>query len=229
LPPTLNLGISGKPLNPLPRGISWAPPKAKDSMTFTNSNGTATIKVANTTDYQSMDMNKGVPTSPLKTRAEFDTMTLASTKYGEGDSRIYRTTIRLHDGWYWDDRSAIFTQFKRMSSGPDMFLAVKRHDIVLRIGSSYQATIVPNLATNKWVEVVMAVKWSASSSGKISAFYRYADEKNYHQIPDILGANLLAPANNTYVKFGIYKAENFAPGRPPTTSQILDIGNIAIY
>ena len=62
-------------------------------MTFSNTDGSATIKIANSPDYQKQDKKNGIPTSELKMRAEFNTMKLLSTQYGEGDSWVYRVAL----------------------------------------------------------------------------------------------------------------------------------------
>ena len=80
-----------------------------------------------------------------------------------------------------------------------------------------------------WIEIVLFVEWSNTDNGKISTYYRYSDEQNYHQINDVKGKNLQDPSRNSYIKFGIYKPENFPPELPPTAAQILDVGNISVF
>lgn len=236
LTPVLVLGVSGRSLAHLPTDLSVFSPKAQDAITYPPSpHGIATIKVGNNLDYQTQDLKDGKAISQFKTRAEFSTIGAKdSTAYGEGDFRVYRTAIRLHTGWNWDDSIAIFTQFKRISAGPDMFLAVKNKNIVLRIGrngapNASQTTIISNVSLDEWIEIILSVNWSYSDAGNVKSFYRYSSEQSYHNVTAIPGKNLQDPSRASYLKFGIYKPDNFSSNSPSTAAQSLDIGNISIF
>lgn len=233
--PVLNLGISGDPLARLPGGVTVAPPPAQDAITYPpQPPGIARIKAGNSRDYQIQDTEHGRPSSPFKTRAEFSTQHVPATFYGEGDVRIYRVAVCLHDGWPWDASAAIFTQFKRVGGGPDLFLAVKHRNVVLRVGrpgepDAKQTTLVADVATGKWLEIVLRTHWSTTEDGGVETFYRYGDEREYRRAKDEHGRNLQAPTRRSYIKFGIYKPGNFPAQTPPDAAQVLDIGNVAVF
>lgn len=236
--PVANFGIGGESLSPLPPGLSLNVPPAKDALAILSDQSqnasVLQIKVAASQNYQTRDMKNGVSISPYKTRSEISMIGLPLSAYGEGNDRAYRIAIRLDASWIPDQSVAIFTQFKRDSAGPDMFLGVKRQSVVLRIGRSLaandlQVLIFSNIAKAQWAEIILAVHWSTSGTGRVSVFYRYGDEASYLRLPDIIGPNLQSTSSGTYIKFGIYKPENFPSQVPPKTQQILDIGNISIF
>lgn len=227
----LSLGSDGNVFKSFP----FNPPPAKDSVTFRFDNllekNIVSIKVADSAEYQQADEGETL----LKTRAEF-TMPKPASQYRPGDDRVYRIIFRLDPSWVNDDNEAILTQFKRAGKGPDAFVGIKGDRLVLRVGTAgtpyaSQNTVVKGILKGTWLEVLVFVHWSLSKDGLIQITYRYSGENFSPNTISVSGQNLIDGAPETYVKFGIYKPQNFPP-TPASASlrtQIVDFESFDIW
>ncbi len=140
-------------------------------------------------------------------RAETSTSRIPGTLYSPGDRFRYRFSLLIDKGWQADTRDAIdmVWQFKRFSTHPDMFIAIKGETLVWRISDQKQITLAKALPRGEWVDFDFVVKWSIgddglaeltltqTGSGKTDAF-KYA------------GPNLRdAKPRGGYLKWGLYK------------------------
>ena len=128
-------------------------------------------KVANSDDYVSYGAH----------RAETWTSRLAAYHHNEGDVFRYRFSFRLQEDWQFDTRDSvdIIWQFKRFDGGPDMFVGVKGHDIVLRCGSDGQWTLAENCKAGDWMDLCLIVRWSTGSDGFVEAFSKRAPRERH--------------------------------------------------
>jgi hypothetical protein len=151
-------------------------------------------------------------------RAEFATIQNKKTAYNEGDHFRYSFSFLLSENWEVDSRNSIDSifQFKRVNFGPDMFIAIKGSDLVLRILNLRQEALIKNLKLGEWVDVCLDVVWSSANNGHIQGFVKYASENDYIRVFDIYGQNMINNGlNKTYLKWGLYK-----PGYSMSTSKL---------
>ncbi len=151
------------------------------------------------------------PDGSNRIRAELTTLDAAESSFAEGEKRSYRLSFMLSPDWVFDSRDSpdIVWQWKRTGGPPDMFMAVKGSDLVLRIGSTTQLTLIPSLRVGTWVDVCLQVDWSASRSGRVEPFHRYQGATEYIASAAFSGATLATRPGKTYLKWGIYKPDNY--------------------
>ncbi len=111
-------------------------------------------KVANSADYISHG----------KHRAETTVMKWMPVRYNEGDVFRYRFSLRLSDDWQIEgklpdgrDSVDIIWQFKRFEGGPDVFIGVKREEIVMRTASGTQCTLFGKYTPGKWIDFCVII------------------------------------------------------------------------
>jgi len=154
--------------------------------------------VANTPEYISSGAH----------RAESDTETLMATRYSVGDAIRYTFSLYLPSDWELDSRDSIdiIWQFKRFGASPDMFIAIKGKDIVLRLTGGKQETLVKNYSTGQWIDFRIDVLWSYEDEGKVMVSVRQSPEVEFSRAVSIRGANMgdVRP-RSAYLKWGIYK------------------------
>ena len=184
-------------------GVAVVKPNAADAIsidcTFARS-GRCSIrsKVANTPEYISFGAH----------RAESDTQALMATRYSMGDAIRYAFSLYLPADWEVDSRDSIdiIWQFKRFGTSPDMFVAIKGKDIVLRLTGGKQVTLVTNYSTGQWIDFRIDALWSYESGGRVIAAIRQPAEEEFKEIVKISGANMgdVRPRSG-FLKWGIYK------------------------
>ena len=141
-------------------------------------------------------------------RAETDTKSFNSLLYSQGDLYCYRFSFRTEKDWQFDNRNSIdlIWQFKRFNSHADMFVAVKGHDIVLRVLNRDQYIIKHNFLPGKWMDIMMNILWSSGEGGMTKIYLREEGEKTYHHIVSFEGSNMFnAIPRAGRPKWGLYK------------------------
>ena len=187
------------------QGVVAEGPAAKDAFFISDKKARSgkfslRTKVAGSNDYVSYG----------KHRAETTTMGCKATRYNEGDVFRYRFSFMLQDDWEYDSRDSldIIWQFKRFDGGPDMFIATKGKDIVLRCGRDGQWTLVRNYVTGEWLDVCLIVRWSSGTNGFFEAYSRRAAEEHFKPVASFCGGNTRDDRpNSTYLTWGIYKPD----------------------
>ena len=139
-------------------------------------------------------------------------------------------SLMLDPSWESDRRESpdIVMQFKRTQGQPDVFVAIKGKDMVVRIGDREQMTIISDVEPGDWVDLFLKVKWSKKNGGRIEIAYRYSSKsETYRRSVNYTGPTIPSREGKTYLKFGIYKPGRFA--NPPFPQEhILYITNFAI-
>jgi len=141
-------------------------------------------------------------------RAETETMQLGSLRYSAGEFYRYGFSFRTDEHWLYDNREAIdiIWQFKRFDSHSDMFIALKGHDVVLRVLASDQYVLKKDFQPGKWMDVMVDVLWSTESDGKVAVHLRAEGEGAYRLVASFRGANVFnALPRFARPKWGIYK------------------------
>lgn len=199
-------------------------PKAKDALELVQKPARAgkyavRVKIDKTSEYISAGAY----------RAEYGTVSNRASHYNEGDLRTYKFSLFLPEDWEKDDRASIDAvwQFKRFGKGPDMFLAIKGDDLVLRTLNLRQDVIVRNVNRGKWIDICLDVSWSATS-GRVSGFSKYGDEKDFRRAFSFDGPNMLDTGRDkAYLKWGLYKPGYAAS--VTTRPRIVFIDDIGVY
>ncbi len=141
-------------------------------------------------------------------RAETETMHLKSLLYSAGESYRYNFSFRTDEGWQYDNREAIdiIWQFKRFDSHSDMFIALKGHDLVLRVLANDQYVLKNDFQPGKWMDIRVEVLWSAKANGKVAVYLRDEGEESYRRVTSFIGANIFNSLPGfARPKWGIYK------------------------
>ena len=160
-------------------------------------------KIANAKEYISYKSH----------RAESTTMHHRASRYSEGDHFRYQFSVYLPANWEIDSRESvdIFWQFKRFEGGPDVFVAVKGSDIVVRsngLNNRRQDPLIKNYKTGRWYDFRFDILWSTGAKGQLKAFIKSGDEKEYSEVVSFSGANIQNTKDNSaYLKWGIYKPD----------------------
>ena len=189
-------------------GLEKDLPEAKDAVSRSGTvsrGGKFSIchKIANAKEYISYKAH----------RAESTTMHHQASRYSEGDHFRYQFSVYLPANWEIDSRESvdIFWQFKRFEGGPDVFVAVKGSDIVVRsngLNNRRQDPLIKNYKTGRWYDFRFDILWSTGAEGQLKAFIKSGDEKEYSEVVSFSGANIQnAKDNSTYLKWGIYKPD----------------------
>lgn len=184
-------------------GVAVVTPNAVDAISIDCTlarSGQCSLRstVSNTPDYISFGAH----------RAESDTQALRATRYSSGDAIRYAFSLYLPSDWEVDSRDSIdiIWQFKRFGTYPDMFVAIKGADIVLRLTGSKQETLVKNYSQGHWIDFRIDVLWSHESGGKVLAAIRQPPEKEFKETVKTSGANMRdIRAQSGYLKWGLYK------------------------
>lgn len=150
-----------------------------------------------------------------KHRAETTVMNLMPVRYNEGDVFRYRFSLRLAEDWQVEtklpdnrDSVDIIWQFKRFEGGPDMFIGVKREEIVVRTASGIQHTLFGKYSPGKWMDFCVISRWSAGPDGSTEIFVKQATDKEFRKAASLHGPNTRnAKAISAYLTWGIYKPD----------------------
>ena len=160
-------------------------------------------KIANAKEYISHDAH----------RSESTTMHHQASRYSQGDHFRYQFSVYLPANWEVDTRESvdIFWQFKRFEGGPDMFIAIKGRDIVLRsngLNNRRQDPLIQDYTAGRWYDFRFDILWSTRAEGQLKAFVKSGDEKDYSEVLSFSGANIQnEKENSAYLKWGIYKPD----------------------
>jgi hypothetical protein len=189
-------GIDGSP------GVSAVPPAARDAITVSSAYArTGERSLRTELRWGPRWVSDGSP------RAESNTLKLPASRYGEGDAFRYRFSLLLDPSWTPDARDSIDIVFqcKRVKSGPDVFVAVKGRDIVLRSPGGHQVDLVKDAPLGEWLDFTLDVRWSSGGDGEVRARAARASGA---------AAGVTAPGPTLppglegrpgYVKWGLYK------------------------
>lgn len=140
-------------------------------------------------------------------RAESDTAANKALRYSAGDRFKYRFSLMLASGWQFDDRADIdiVWQFKRTSSKPDAFVAVKGRELVLRVTDSASVVLLNPVPTGHWIDIELEILWSLGSQGQIQASVAVpglaAPRLVTHSGPNLRDGR----RGEGYLKWGLYK------------------------
>ncbi|MGF6811231.1 hypothetical protein OKW30_006423 [Paraburkholderia sp. Clong3] len=141
-------------------------------------------------------------------RAETETSGLKSLLYSAGESYRYGFSFRTDNQWQYDTRESVDTvwQFKRFGTHADMFVAIKGHDVVLRVLKDGQYVIKKDFQPGKWMDIRIDVLWSDGANGMVVVYFREEGEKSYHPVVNFTGANMFnSTPKFARPKWGIYK------------------------
>lgn len=134
---------------------------------------------------------------------------------------MYRFSLMFSNDW--DNRvpesdkprvADIVWQFKHFKGPPDMFIAAKGGELVLRVGTKAQYNLIPApLPLGCWIDIDIKVHWAADKRGEVemwSSIKNTAISRVRHR-----GMNMRNAAGSTgYLKWGLYKPgdnPNFIP------------------
>ena len=183
-------------------GLGATMPPAADAMTI-NSN----IVRSGSYSFRSKVQYSTNYISAGSWRAEEDTIGVLPTHYNWGDRVDYQFSICLDSSWQSDNRNSdyIIHQWKRYGTGPDMFVDVKGTDIVLRVGASYQKTILYNYPISKWIDFKLEVRWAPDATGSAAVYYKYSTNSTFTYVGAYSGYTMLNDLqDNGYLKWGLY-------------------------
>jgi hypothetical protein len=227
------IGATGHRFDRLPKGVAARPPQARDAITLplwpNMAKGAVTkITVRNDRRYTQPYGQERTARDPV--RAEYSTEQAPVTWYQEGDVRAYNLSVLLDPSWQADrpESPDIFMQFKRVRGQPDMFLAIKGKDLILRIGRDRQLDVIKDVEPGRWIDLALRVQWSQGAAGRVDVASRgVGKDEPFSKPKAITGANMDTRGGKAYVKFGIYKPAGFAP-RPHPQEHSLYLSNLSI-
>jgi len=143
-------------------------------------------------------------------RAESDSHLIKETLYSEFDQMRYGFSLYVANSWETDSRESIdiIWQFKRTGTQPDIFLAIKGEDIVLRAVGGKQEIIVKNYPRGKWIDFRLGILWSPGEAGTINAEVRLPPREEFVLATNMKGQNMVdSRAKSGYIKWGLYKPD----------------------
>lgn len=150
------------------------------------------------------------------------------SRYKAGDTVYYGFSVYIAPGWVNDsDKTDIIFQLHsaadpgEASHSPNMFVAVKRDELVLRVTSDSNAistatSPVPqqftitklNLTTGGWHDIIMQVRWAHSgTSGVTKVWQKLSTASAYALKVNQTGPNMHNDSTAGFVKWGIYKPD----------------------
>jgi hypothetical protein len=190
----LHLGYESGNISPQP-GVVAEKPKADDSI-----NVDCSVSRAGKCSLKTILRRTDSYISYARYRAETETSGRKCLLYSAGESYRYGFSFRTDEQWQFDTRESIDTvwQFKRFGTHADMFVAIKGHDVVLRVLKDGQYVIKKDFQPGKWMDIRIDVLWSDGAKGMVVVYLREEDEKSYHPVVRFVGANMF----NSTPKFG---------------------------
>ena len=173
------------------------------------------------------ELRYGDPEAYSGPRAETAVLGDSESRYRPGDSFFYGFSVYVPAGWIDDGGNEdIMFQWHNIpdigeaAKSPNLFLAIKRTEFVLRITSDAtaistpatelkeQALLIGDLHYDQgtWHDFVFHVLWSyQGQDGLIEAWHKRADQTGYHKVLEKIGPNMHNDVAKGYVKWGIYK------------------------
>ena len=179
-------------------------------------------------------------------RSETQVVGDAASRYTAGEIVFYGFAVFLPPNWVDDGGNEdIVFQWKNIADpgepgkSPDVFLAVKRDEFVLRITSDANAISTADsplkeqiglvdgvdLKRGGWHEFMFHMKWSYRSDGAITALYRGPGDAAYANVGVHNGPNMHNDQLPGYLKWGIYKP-SWKSGTTATKQRIVYHDNI---
>lgn len=163
-------------------------------------------------------------------RSESATHRLAAGTYRNGDHRRYAFSVLLQDWQDWSDGAApvdIVWQFKHAGGEPDMFVGVRRNQLVLRYADR-QILLIGDIRPydNQWIDLRFDVLWANTPTGYFTADLRLPGETQYTRKADVADFATFSPATSGtvgYLKWGLYRPDSrSATGAPLTRIALHD-------
>lgn len=166
-------------------------------------------------------------------RAESDSAGAEQTFYSKGERYLYKFSLIVGSDWRPDSRSDIdlVWQFKRTASQPDMFIAIKGQQLVLRIVEREQVVLLPRLPLGVWLDLELTVLWSPANDGTVEATVKNVATGEAHSHV-YRGRNMRdARKRAGYLKWGLYKPARIKEGADhhPMRSETVWHDDIAVY
>jgi hypothetical protein len=159
-------------------------------------------------------------------RAETQLSGHGQSRYRKGDVVFYGFSVFLPPGWVDDggEEDIVFQWHNIPDRGeahksPNVFLAVKRDELVLRITSDKKKISTPesvlkeqlllvdgiDLAKGGWHDLMFRIAWSTGKAGDIKVAYRGPGDDDYRTVAHHEGPNMHEDDAPGYLKWGIYK------------------------
>lgn len=151
-----------------------------------------------------------------KPRSESAALSILPARYRSGDHRRYAFSLMLKD---WEDYTAgsipsvdIVWQFKHTQGGPDMFVGVRRNQLILRYGNS-QSVLINDIRPydNAWIDLRFDVLWTDTPTGYFTADLRLPGESGFTRAAAAAGIVTLDPTATGafgYPKWGLYRPDS---------------------
>ncbi|MBN7136565.1 hypothetical protein A7A76_17605 [Lysobacter enzymogenes] len=151
-----------------------------------------------------------------KPRSESAALRTLPTRYRSGDHRRYAFSLMLKD---WEDYTAgsiasvdIVWQFKHTQGGPDMFVGVRRNQLILRYANT-QAVLINDIRPydNAWIDLRIDVLWADTPTGYFTADLRLPGEAGFTRRAAAAGIVTLDPTATGafgYPKWGLYRPDS---------------------
>ncbi|MEH6415683.1 heparin lyase I family protein [Pseudomonas sp. CGJS7] len=147
-------------------------------------------------------------------------------RYAAGQHRRYTFSVLLKDWEPWlrgrsDAPVDIVWQFKHFSGSPDMFVGVRRNQMILRYGDK-QAVLVEDVRpyNNRWIDFRFDVYWARDQSGHFSVDMRLSGQADYVRKvaePAFATFDPDNPSPAGAIKWGLYRPDAAAvPGAAAT-------------
>jgi hypothetical protein len=149
-------------------------------------------------------------------RSESAALRILPARYRSGDHRRYAFSLLLQD---WEDYTAgsipsvdIVWQFKHTQGGPDMFVGVRRNQLILRYGNS-QSVLINDIRPydNAWIDLRFDVLWTDTPTGYFTADLRLPGESGFTRRAAASGIVTLDPTATGafgYPKWGLYRPDS---------------------
>lgn len=137
-------------------------------------------------------------------------------QYAAGQHRRYTFSVMLKDWEPWLATTAtpvdILWQFKHFGGGPDMFVGVRRNQMILRYGKN-QAVLVADVRpyNNRWIDLRFDVLWARDASGRFSADVRLDGQDDYVRMVEKTEYATFDPANPSpagTIQWGLYRPDS---------------------
>ncbi|UZW58902.1 heparin lyase I family protein [Lysobacter enzymogenes] len=151
-----------------------------------------------------------------KPRSESAALRTLPARYRSGDHRRYAFSVMLKD---WEDYTAgriasvdIVWQFKHTQGGADMFVGVRRNQLVLRYANT-QSVLINDIRPydNAWIDLRFDVLWADTPTGYFTADLRLPGESGFTRRAAVAGIVTLDPTATGafgYPKWGLYRPDS---------------------
>ncbi|MFD1296185.1 heparin lyase I family protein [Lysobacter gummosus] len=157
-------------------------------------------------------------------RSEMTLGALPIARYTNGDHRAYAFSVLLNDWQDWTGGTAtidIIWQFKHVNGGPDMFVGIRRNQMLLRYGND-QIVLIDDIRPydNQWIDLRFEVLWSSNPDGYFTADVRLPGAADFVRKANVSNHATFDPASagaHGVVQWGLYRPDStIANGAAPT-------------